>query len=150
MKLIRQLHNLHEEHKGGVLTIGNFDGVHLGHQAMLGLLRETADRLQTRAILMSFSPLPHEYFAPKSGFARLMNLREKVNTLATIEHSPDYFLLARFDHALAELDADAFVEQILVEHLAVKAVVVGDDCRFGKGRSGDFAHLQQAGAQHGF
>ncbi len=150
MKLIRQLHNLQPEHRGGVLTIGNFDGVHKGHQAMLGLLHELADQQQTHSVLMSFTPLPHEYFATDVDTSRLMNLREKINALQQIDDTPDYLLLARFDNNIASMLADEFIDRILVQQLAVKAVVIGDDFRFGRRRTGDLQLLQAAGTKYGF
>lgn len=150
MKLIRFLHNLRPEHRGGVLTIGNFDGIHLGHQAMLGLLGQLAEQYDAHSVLMSFQPLPHEYFGRGESPSRLMNLREKIHALADIEQQPDYLLLTRFDDTLARLSADDFIDSILVEKLAIKAVAVGDDFRFGAGRSGDMARLQAAGNKYGF
>ncbi len=150
MKLIRYLHNLKPEHRGGVLTIGNFDGMHLGHQAMLARLRELAHQHGTHSLLMTFRPLPHEYFGRGEPPSRLMNLREKVQVLKTLDAAPDYLLLTRFDDALAGLDAETFIASILVARLAVKAVVVGDDFRFGAARQGDFAMLQAAGEASGF
>ena len=150
MKLIRFLHNLQPTHRGGVLTIGNFDGIHLGHQAMLAMLRDLANQHDTHATLMSFRPLPHEYFRPQDTPSRLMNLREKINALQAIEHTPDYLLLSRFDDALAKLPAEDFINSILVEQLAVRAVAVGDDFRFGASRRGDINLLREAGDKYGF
>ncbi len=150
MKLIRYLHNLAPEHRGGVLTIGNFDGIHRGHQAMLSLLSQLADKHGTHSVMMSFRPLPHEYFHRGELPSRLMNLREKIHALTEVDHAPDYLLLAKFDEALADLSADDFIGSILVEQLAVKAVAVGDDFRFGAQRAGDMAKLQAAGEHYGF
>jgi riboflavin kinase/FMN adenylyltransferase len=138
-----------------VLSIGNFDGLHLGHQALLALLRDQAEQLQTRACLLSFEPLPHEYFnrihdIPGSG--RLMNTREKLITLQQLEPGlcPDTLLLLRFSAALAEMSAADFIQRVLIEALAIRALVIGDDFRFGHGREGDIEMLRQAAAQHGF
>lgn len=150
MKLIRQLYNLRPEHRGGVVTIGNFDGIHLGHQAMLGRVQEHAERLGTHTVLMSFDPLPHEFFKPDAGTTRLTNLREKTNALRSLRQCPDHFLVCGFDRALAGLEPEAFIDQILVERLAIRGIVIGDDFRFGKARKGDFAQLVEAGEAHGF
>jgi riboflavin kinase/FMN adenylyltransferase len=150
MQLIRGLHNINAQHRGNVLTIGNFDGIHKGHQAMLELLQKLAARHQAQSIMMSFRPLPHEYFVPDEVPSRLMNLREKWNALQNISQRPDYLLLATFDEALATLTADEFIESILVQQLAIKAVAVGDDFRFGAQRLGDLKRLQTAGDKYGF
>jgi riboflavin kinase/FMN adenylyltransferase len=155
MQLIRGLHNLRPEDKGCVLSIGNFDGLHLGHQALLSLLRKQAGQLQTRACLLSFEPLPHEYFNRKHGkpgSGRLMNTREKLITLQQLEPGlcPDALLLMRFSGALAEMSAADFIQQVLIDTLAIRALVIGDDFRFGRGREGNIEMLTQAAAQHGF
>src|SRR5512146_1176188 len=124
-----------------VLTIGNFDGVHLGHRAMLERLVARARAAGLPAALMTFEPHPRELFAPEQAPARLSSLREKLNLLA--ECGVDRTYLCRFDRRLAALTADEFVERILVRGLAVRHLIIGDDFRFGKGRSGDFALLQR-------
>jgi len=148
MELIRGLHNLRNRHKACVLTIGNFDGVHLGHQAILKMLLEKAHELDVDACIMSFEPLPQEYFAPETAPARLTRLREKWCALETT--GVDQFLCIKFNHWLADLTAEEFIEQILVERLHVRYLVIGDDFRFGKGRTGNFEMLKAAGAKHGF
>lgn len=156
MKLIRHLHNIKARHRGGVLTIGNFDGIHLGHQAMLRLLNELADKYQTHRTLMTFSPLPHEYFCRAAGNtqppARLMNLREKVTALSQLEAelTPDYLLLTQFNTAFASMPADAFIKTVLVDRLAAKAVAIGDDFHFGQHRAGDLDLLRYAADKYGF
>ncbi|MEA3413069.1 MAG: bifunctional riboflavin kinase/FAD synthetase [Pseudomonadota bacterium] len=148
MELIRGLHNLRSRHRGCVATIGNFDGVHLGHQTVLGqLANKGAERgLPTQVII--FEPLPREYFAGAKSPARLTRFREKV--LALQRFSVDRLLCMQFDRKLAHMAPDEFVNRILVEGLAVNYLVVGDDFRYGRGRVGDFGSLEQAGRRYGF
>ncbi|HDP89485.1 MAG TPA: bifunctional riboflavin kinase/FAD synthetase [Thioalkalivibrio sp.] len=148
MELIRGLHNLRERHRGCVATIGNFDGVHLGHQAVLGQLAEKADALGLPSTVITFEPLPHEYFLGDQAPARLTRFREKVQALRRF--SVDRLMCLRFDAALAAMPAQDFIERVLVDGLGVKYLVVGDDFRFGQGRAGDFAMLQAAGQARGF
>ena len=152
MHLVRGLHNLKPEHRPCAVTIGNFDGVHQGHQALLRLLVSRARERQVPACLMSFDPLPHEYFANHRPAPRLTSARERYTSIVELDDSlrPDLLLILRFDHALAELSAEAFVKKVLVDALEVRAVIIGDDFRFGKGRTGDYAFLQSAGDQYGF
>jgi len=152
MQLIRGLHNLDSVKtriaQGAVLTIGNFDGLHLGHQQVLQAVADEAKQRDLPSIVMMFEPLPIEFFAPDKAPVRLMNLREKLQAFQNTDI--DYVLLARFNAKFSSLTAEQFVKQILVEGLNVKHLVVGDDFRFGKQRQGDFDYLNQQGLQHGF
>lgn len=148
MKLIRGLHNLRPEHRGSALTIGNFDGLHLGHRAVLQQLQQHARARQLLTTVMTFEPTPQEYFAPQSAPARLQRLRDKLVELRKLEL--DQVLCLRFNHKLAELSAADFIQRILVDGLGVRYLVVGDDFRFGRGREGDFAFLQKVGDSQGF
>ncbi|RRQ21327.1 bifunctional riboflavin kinase/FAD synthetase [Thiohalobacter thiocyanaticus] len=148
MRLIRGLHNLTRMESGCAATIGNFDGVHLGHQAVLGQLAERAAELGLPTVVVTFEPQPQEYFAPESAPPRLTRLREKLAALR--RYSVDQVLCLRFNPALAAFTAEQFVQRILVDGLNVKYLVVGDDFRFGQGREGDFTYLQQAGERCGF
>ncbi|MCK4951225.1 MAG: bifunctional riboflavin kinase/FAD synthetase [Gammaproteobacteria bacterium] len=148
MELIRGLHNLRPRHHGCVATIGNFDGVHLGHQAVLGQLAEKADELSLPSLVITFEPQPQEYFAPEQAKPRLTRLREKLKALP--RYGVDRVLCLQFNQALASLPADEFIKQILVDGLGVRYLVVGDDFRFGNHRAGDFSMLQKAGEQYGF
>jgi len=148
MRLIRGLHNLHHSQLGSALTIGNFDGLHRGHQAVLRHLQQRAAEQQLATTVMTFEPTAQEYFSPRTAPARLQRLRDKLAVLQELEVNQVHCL--RFNQELAELSADAFVGQILVEGLDVRYLVVGDDFRFGKERRGDFAFLQQAGQRYGF
>ena len=148
MQLIRGEYNLRAEHRGCVATIGNFDGLHLGHQAVLGQLAEKAGELGLPTTVITFEPLPREYFAGAQAPARLTRFREKAQGLR--RYSVDRLLLLRFGPALAQMEAEDFIERVLVQGLGVRYLVVGDDFRFGRQRRGDFAMLGAAGERHGF
>ncbi len=148
LKLIRGLYNLRPEHRGSVATIGNFDGVHRGHQAVIAQLREQADALGCSATVITFEPLPHEYFLGDQAPGRLTPLREKLVLFDRL--GIDQLLCLPFNASLANLSAEDFIQQVLVDGLHIRRLVVGDDFRFGKGRSGDFALLQRAGRAQGF
>ena len=134
--------------QGCVATIGNFDGVHLGHQAVVRELAARAADMGCPSVLMTFEPQPQEYFVGLDAPARLTRLREKLVALRSLPI--DRVLLQSFDAQFAALPAAAFIRDILVDALAVRYLVVGDDFRFGRGREGDFALLQAAGETHGF
>ncbi|MDO8347780.1 MAG: bifunctional riboflavin kinase/FAD synthetase [Rugosibacter sp.] len=131
-----------------VLTIGNFDGVHRGHRALLAELTAKARALALPATVLTFEPHPREFFAPETAPARLSSLREKLELLA--DCGVDRVHVCRFDQKLAALTAAQFIERILVQGLSLRYLVIGDDFRFGQGRGGDFALLQQAGVAHRF
>ena len=131
-----------------VLAIGNFDGVHLGHAALVRKLAQLAEQLKLVPTVLSFEPHPREFFAPESAPARLTTLREKLELLA--ECGAEQAMICPFNAAFSALSADAFIEQVLVRGLQVRHLVIGDDFRFGKGRAGDFSLLQAAGQQFGF
>jgi riboflavin kinase/FMN adenylyltransferase len=130
--------------QSSVLTIGNFDGVHRGHQALLQMLTDKARTLALPAVVLTFEPHPREYFAPADAPARLASLREKLLLLAAC--GVDRVHVCRFDARLAALDAEQFIERILVRGLGVRHLIIGDDFRFGARRQGDFALLQAQGA----
>lgn len=152
MHLIRGFHNLKPAHKGCALTIGNFDGIHLGHQALLKLLTEMADKHQVKRCLMSFDPLPHEYFSSANDRPRLMNTRDKLVALTSYSPMlcPDYLLLMSFNKELCSMTADEFIQKILIDALAIKALVIGDDFQFGRDRKGNLELLQEYGDKYGF
>ena len=131
-----------------VLTIGNFDGVHRGHRALLAELTAKARELALPATVLTFEPHPRELFAPEQAPARLASLRDKIELLA--EAGVDRVHVCRFTRQLASLTAEQFIENILVRGLSVRHLIIGDDFRFGRGRRGDFALLQQAGREHRF
>lgn len=134
MELIRGLHNLRPAHHGCVASIGNFDGVHLGHRAIVARLCEhAADRgLPARVVL--FEPQPLEFFRPQAAEPRLMRLREKLAALAAL--GVDGVLCLRFDARLAGMPRETFVDRLLVRGLGARHLVVGPDFRFGHRRLG--------------
>ncbi|WP_346838835.1 bifunctional riboflavin kinase/FAD synthetase [Microbulbifer sp. SAOS-129_SWC] len=147
-ELIRGLHNLRPRHRGCVATIGSFDGVHLGHQAIVAQLRQRARERNLPAVAIIFEPQPHEYFSGEKAPARLMRFKEKV--LALFAAGIDRVLCLQFNETLRSLDAEAFIQRILVDGLGIEHLVVGDDFRFGCDRSGDYRSLQRIGAEAGF
>ncbi len=148
MEIIRGLHNLRPRHRGCIATIGNFDGVHLGHQAVLGQLAEKAASLSLPTVVVTFEPQPREVFTAGATPPRLSRFREKVQTLRRF--SVDRVVCLRFSKKFSEMTAEEFIQRLLVNGLGVKYLVVGDDFRFGHGRKGDFALLSRAGDAHGF
>ncbi|CDL84560.1 bifunctional riboflavin kinase/FAD synthetase [Xenorhabdus szentirmaii] len=148
MELIRGIHNIRARHHGCVLTIGNFDGVHRGHQALLKHLKQEGLRLGLPTMVMIFEPQPLEVFVADKSPARLTRLRDKIKYL--VRNGVDYLLCVKFDKHFAANSPESFVSQLLVEKLGVKFLAIGDDFRFGKNRLGDFQYLQQAGKQYHF
>ncbi|MDP1550400.1 MAG: bifunctional riboflavin kinase/FAD synthetase [Nitrosomonas sp.] len=130
------------------LTIGNFDGVHLGHQAMLTRLKDAAKRLGLPACVMTFEPHPREFFAPDQAPARLTSLREKLKYL--IQAKVDCIHVCRFNYDFARINPEQFITRTLNQELSVRWLLVGDDFRFGARRAGDFAMLQAHSASNGF
>ncbi|MDP1909071.1 MAG: bifunctional riboflavin kinase/FAD synthetase [Hyphomicrobium sp.] len=130
------------------LTIGNFDGVHRGHQAMLARLKERAHALGLRACVLTFEPHPLELFAPQTAPTRLTSLREKLELLAA--HGVECVQVSRFNRAYAGRSPQDFIEQVLLAGLGMRWLLIGDDFRFGARRAGDFALLQAASRTHGF
>ena len=135
------------------LTIGNFDGVHAGHQAMLALLRAEAQRRRVPSCVLTFEPHPRDYFAkslqqPGLAPARVGTLRDKLEGLA--QYGVDQTIVLPFNARLAAQPPDSFISTVLVQGLGVRYVLVGDDFRFGAKRAGDYGMLDAAGSAHGF
>jgi riboflavin kinase/FMN adenylyltransferase len=130
------------------LTIGNFDGVHLGHQAMLAELKRAAGRLGVPACVLTFEPHPREFFAPDKAPTRLTSLREKLELLAGC--GVDRVHVCRFDYRFAQTTAEDFIERIITRGLGARWVLVGDDFRFGARRAGSFVMLKQAASRLNF
>jgi riboflavin kinase/FMN adenylyltransferase len=145
MQILRGLHST--DFRPSAVTIGNFDGVHLGHQAMLRELRAAAQARELQTAVVTFEPHPREFFTPQQAPARLTSLREKLELFS--EMGMDRVYVCPFDKVFAQKSADDFI-LTLVESLRAQHVLIGDDFRFGSGRGGDFALMQQAGKQHGF
>lgn len=155
MQLIRGIHNLGNQPElknGCVLAIGNFDGVHLGHQQILSRLLEKSSELKVPSVVMLFEPQPREFFSKiNSEFippARLMRLRDKLNDLQKL--GIDFVLCIRFNRDFAQLSPELFIQKLLVEKLRIHYLSVGDDFRFGAQRQGDFETLKRASQQFGF
>jgi len=135
-------------HRPNAVTIGNFDGVHLGHQAMLARLTARATAVGGLPTVLTFEPHPREIFTPQDAPTRLTSLREKMEILRGLGVA--HVHVCRFTREFASLSAEAFIQRILVEGLKARYVLVGDDFRFGAKRAGDFALLTQRGAEFGF
>ena len=148
MELIRGLSNLKPRHRGTVASIGNFDGMHLGHRAVLRDLKARSKEVGAPSTVILFEPQPQEYFAKDKAPVRLTRFMEKWPLLQTT--GVDQVLCLQFGRALAGMPAEEFVQRVLVQGLGVRHLVVGDDFRFGKDRGGDFGLLKQAGATAGF
>ena len=148
MRLIRGLSYLQPFENGCVLTIGNFDGLHLGHRTVIKKLAERGEALGLPVVVMVFEPQPLEYFLGDNSPSRLMRLREKVIEFAKLP--VDNLLIVRFNRYFANCDAEQFVDDILIKQLNIKHLVIGDDFHFGKARRGNFALLKEKGKQHGF
>ena len=147
MQLIRGLGGSKGVAAGSVLTIGSYDGLHLGHQALLSRVKEHAARLSVPAVLLTFEPTPREYLAAADPPARLTSLRERWRILASA--GVDYLWVLRFGEALRNLSAEAFA-QLLVRELAPAVVVVGHDFRFGRNGAATATVLAAAGERLGF
>ncbi|HKK55756.1 bifunctional riboflavin kinase/FAD synthetase [Marinobacter sp.] len=156
MRLIRSLTNLKHFSQqpqaslanGCVATIGNFDGVHLGHQAIIDQVRERARALGVPSVVMVFEPQPREFFQGDDAPPRLMSFRQKFETL--LNSGIDIVLCLRFDEKFRSYSGMGFIEDVLIRGLRVHHLVVGDDFRFGCDRAGDFALLRSMGDKHGF
>ena len=148
MEFIRGLANLQRRRKSCVATIGNFDGVHLGHQAVLEQLKASANNAGLLSTVVIFEPQPIEYFSPDKAPSRLTRLREKLQQFA--DHDIDRVVCLRFNERMANLSAKEFVDDILLNALAVKKLIIGDDFRFAKNREGDYQYLLEAGEENGF
>ncbi|MFH0256087.1 bifunctional riboflavin kinase/FAD synthetase [Vibrio rumoiensis] len=148
MELIRGIHNIKTHHSGCVLSIGNFDGVHLGHQQVLKQLCEQAETLGLPSVVMTFEPQPMEFFAKQAAPARLTRLRDKFAQLSKCKI--DRLLCVNFNQKFANLSPEDFISELLVNKLGVKFLVVGDDFCFGKNRQGSFSDLQKAADKYGF
>ena len=153
MELIRGLHNLETRASNGlmqpcVLSIGNFDGVHLGHQMILRQVRRRADGLKLPARVMVFEPQPLEFFEGMGAPARLTPFHQKIRLI--LSNSIDSVICLHFNEELRGMSAQNFIERVLVRNLNVQFLIVGDDFRFGCKQQGDFEMLREAGMHYGF
>lgn len=147
MKLIRGLSNLHARRTGCALAIGNFDGLHRGHRALLERARAHADELGVPASVMIFEPMPREYFSRTQPPPRLGEFRDKLRRFEGL--GMDEVICLHFDRRLASMSAEQFIDDVLLSRAGARALVVGDDFRFGAARRGDSAMLQQHAAASG-
>jgi riboflavin kinase / FMN adenylyltransferase len=148
MELLRTLRKSNIISGGCVATVGNFDGVHAGHQAVLGQLQQHAQELGLPSVVLTFEPQPLEYFQPDSAPARLSSFRDKYLQLAA--QGIDKLVCLRFQASLAKVPAKEFVQRLFVEAMGVKRIIIGDDFRFGRNREGDIHTLRSMGEQAGF
>jgi len=149
MRLIRRPSQAIESLQSGcVVTIGAFDGLHLGHRRILGRLLDASEKFQLPSLVFSFEPTPKEYFSQGKPPARLMSFREKYEALEELDI--ESFLCPRFDRRMEMLEPEDFIDRLLVDLLRVRHVIVGDDFRFARKRAGNVEHLQHKGSQHGF
>lgn len=148
MELIRGVHNIHPNHHACVASVGNFDGLHLGHQAVLRQLLDAAASHQLPAMVIIFEPQPAEYFNPQRQPPRLSALREKLILLQRF--GIDRVCVLRFDKHLAAQTAEEFVTNTLVNGFGIRDLIIGDDFKFGSARGGDFFALQEFGIRYGF
>ena len=147
MRIVRRVEHMAPLAGGCALTIGNFDGLHRGHQAIIAQLRERAGELGLPCALMSFEPMPLEFFNPQAAPARLSSRREKMRAARAL--GIDIFVWARFDARFASLSPEAFLTQLIEARLNARYVLVGEDFRFGKARAGDIDTLREFAASRG-
>jgi riboflavin kinase/FMN adenylyltransferase len=148
MELIRSINSPSLKKQDCVATIGNFDGVHLGHRSVIKQLIRNAKEMSLPSVVVTFEPLPMEFFSATTAPARLTEFREKIELLTAM--SVDKVVCLRFNHSLASLSAQSFVKDILANGLQVKRLIVGDDFRFGANREGNVALLRELGPTYGF
>lgn len=148
MQLVRGIHNIRAKDHGCVLTIGNFDGVHLGHQRVIQALVDKARLLNCVPAVLVFEPQPQELFSPETAPARLCRLRDKYTLLEKL--GVERLICVNFTRKFANQSAEQFIEQLLVEKLGIKHLIVGDDFHFGKNRVGNFSMLRTAGKAYNF
>ncbi len=141
MELIRGLQGLREKHRGAAITVGSYDGIHLGHGALIASTCGIAKQLARPAMMLTFEPLPREYLVPQDPPARLTDFRERWRVLERSDLH--YVCVLRFDEKLRQLSGEQFVE-LLTERFGASAVVVGQDFRFGRGGAGSITLLREA------
>src|ERR1700691_4733677 len=148
MELVRGLHNISQRHRGCVLTVGNYDGVHLGHQQMIGLLKARPPELRSAATVLVFEPSSKEFIDPYGAPPRLTRWREKFLALAA--QGVERLVTLRFDECMRAMTPRSLVDELLVERLGTRHMVVGDDFRYGSNAGGRIESLRAAGQAHGF
>lgn len=141
MQFISSLNKVQNHHQHAVVTIGNFDGVHVGHQHLISTLKQSAAKQHKASMAITFEPLPTEYLLPENTLARLTFLREKLHCFKQLK--VDYVLCLKFNRDLAHLSAQAFIDEILIKRLNIAHLIIGEDFRFGHERQGDIALLKR-------
>lgn len=141
MEIIRGLYNLRNRFKQCVITLGNFDGIHLGHQALISRLKEVGEQKQLPTVVMLFEPQPLEFFNREQAPSRLTSFQEKCTFLEALDI--DYILVIPFNQTFANMSAQTFIEQGLIKQLMAQYIIIGDDFRFGAKRLGGFGLLKQ-------
>ena len=140
MQIIRGLHNLQKKHQNCAITIGNFDGIHKGHQQLINKLTTQAKQLKIPSVLVIFEPNPREYFADKN-YGRIISLRRKYNLLKKMHI--DYLLCINFNKKISSLKAEDFIKQVINEQIKARYLLIGDDFQFGKNKKGNFELLKK-------
>ncbi len=148
MKIISGLENIHKQIKRPALTIGNFDGVHLGHKALFNRVKEWAKVLDGESVVMTFDPHPLQVLSPRNGPAFITLHQQKLDLIASC--GIDTTIVVPFSREFAQISATDFVKDILVDRIGVKAIVVGYDYRFGRDREGNIDFLKKMGDSNGF
>ena len=148
MELVRGAHNLKVRHRPSVATIGNFDGIHRGHRSVIETLQAAGQRLGLPTTVVIFEPQPREFFAPNNAPGRITRLRDKLRVLASL--GVDRTLCLRFDARLAAQSAEDFIQDLIVDGIGARFLMVGDDFRFGHRRRGDYGMLEEAARHQGF
>jgi riboflavin kinase / FMN adenylyltransferase len=148
MEFVRGRHNLQPKHRGNVVTIGNFDGVHVGHREIIERVRARAREFDAPSTVVAFEPTFREFTNAATAPARLTSWREKYVALANL--GVERFVTLRFDEAMRELTPENFVDEVLVKGLATRHLIVGHDFRFGHAAQGSVQDLQAIGGRHGF
>ncbi len=148
MNLIRGIKNLKRQHFGSVVTIGNFDGVHLGHRDLLSRLVEESKKMSVPSTVVIFEPQPSEYFSRTLMSQRLSRLRDKISLIK--EHKIDQLLVINFNSYFADLSAEKFISDILLNKLGIKSLIIGEDFKFGKNRLGNNLLLKEYSKKNNF
>ena len=150
MRLIRNIKNFPHDilRDGSILTIGAFDGIHIGHQVLLNEIRKISNKNKLPTVVMSFEPTPAEFFLRSKSPSRLMRFREKYEALEKL--GIDIFFCPKFDKKMQNINADDFIRMLLIQKLNIKHLIIGDDFHFGRNREGSFDHLERSSKALGF
>ena len=147
MKVIRDISNI-KNHPECVVSIGNYDGLHLGHQSIISELIEYSTATGLPGVVITFEPYPMEYFSSKTAPARLTDFRQKIEMFDAMQ--VDHIICLRFNQSLASMSARTFVEELLVKKINIRGLIVGNDFRFGNNREGNIELLKEMSDKYGF